>query len=70
MLGRASVKEGYEYLVNNERVVVFMIHRPGNGESVTLQDPMPDGCENPFPYIRRGTMQMRKFQRAATLPQA
>ena len=65
MLGRDDVKEGHEYMLDGVPVVVFMIHKPGSGESVTLCNALPDGCENPYPYLRKGTMQMRKFQRAA-----
>ena len=67
MLDRKDVKEGREYLLDGKPVTVFMIHKPGSGESVTLCDPLPKGCENPYPYLRKGTIQMRKFQRAATL---
>jgi len=66
MLDRKDVKEGYNYLLNGEEVTVFMIHKPCSGESVTICSRLPDGCENPFPYMRKGTMQMRKFQKAAT----
>lgn len=66
MLDREDVKEGYNYLLNGEEVTVFMIHKPSRGESVTLCNRLPDGCENPFPYIRKGIMQMRKFQKAAS----
>ncbi len=65
MLDRKDVKEGCLYLLNGEEVMVFMIHKPCSGESVTLYNRMPDGWENPYPYLRKGTMQMRKFQRAA-----
>lgn len=67
MIDQEEVKEGHEYAMDGETVMVFMIHKPGNGESVTLCEKLPAGCENPYPYLRRGTMQMRKFQRAATL---
>ena len=67
MLNRTDIKEGREYLLNGEIVVVFMIHKPGNGESVTLCDPIPPGCHNPFPYLHKQTMQMRKFQRQAKI---
>lgn len=67
MLKREEVKDGGQlYLLNGERVWVFMIHKPGRGESVTLCDELPPGCENPYHFIHRTTMQMRKFQRAAT----
>jgi len=65
MLDRKDVKEGYNYLLNGEEVTVFMIHKPSRGESVTLYTPMPDGWEDPIPYLHKGTMQMRKFQKAA-----
>jgi hypothetical protein len=67
MLNRTDIKEGREYLLNGEIVVVFMIHKPGNGESVTLCDRLPPGCENPFPYLHGGTIQMRKFQKQAKI---
>lgn len=67
MLDRKDVKKGCLYLLNGEEVMVFMIHKPCSGESVTLYTPMPDGCENPYPYLRKGTMQMRKFQKVATI---
>jgi len=67
MLDRKDVKEGCLYLLNGEEVSVFMIHKPSSGESVTLCNRMPDGWENPAPYLRKGTMQMRKFQKAATV---
>ena len=67
MLDREQVDIGQEYIFCGERVVVFMIHRPGNGESVSLRNPMPPGCENPYPHLRKGTIQMRKFQRSALL---
>ena len=69
MLDRTAIKEGHEYLLNGEIVVVFMIHKPGNGESVTLCDRLPPGCDNPYPYLHKGTTQMRKFQRQATMPE-
>jgi hypothetical protein len=65
MLDRKEVKEGHEYTLNGEIVMVFMIHKPGSGESVTLCDQLPADCKSPYPYLRKGTMQMRKFQRAA-----
>jgi len=65
MLDRKDVKEGCLYLLNGEEVSVFMIHKPCSGESVTLCNRMPDGWEDLFPYLRKGTMQMRKFQKAA-----
>jgi hypothetical protein len=65
MLDRKDVKVGGEYILDGEIVVVFMIHKPGNGESVTLCDRIPWGSKNTFPYLRKGTMQMRKFQRSA-----
>ena len=68
MLDRKDVKEGGEYLLDGKPVTVFMIHKPGSGESVTLCDALPAGCENPYQYLRQGTMQMRKFQRAALTP--
>jgi len=67
MLDRKDVKEGHNYFLNGEAVSVFMIHKPSSGESVTLCNRMPDGCNNPYPYLRKRTMQMRKFQRAATI---
>lgn len=67
MLDRKDVKEGREYMLDGKLVTVFVIHKPGSGESVTLCDALPEGCENPYPYLRNGTVQMRKFQRAATL---
>lgn len=70
MLERKDVKEGREYTLDGKQVTVFMIHKPGSGESVTLCDQLPKGCENPYPYLRKGTMQMRKFQRAALTPNA
>jgi len=51
----------------DKRVWVFMIHKPGSGESVTLCDELPPGCENPYHFIHRATIQMRKFQREAVL---
>ena len=65
MLDRNAIKNGQKYLLNGQIVMVHMIHKPGNGESVTLCDPMPPGCHNPFPYLHKQTMQMRKFQRHA-----
>lgn len=70
MLNRKDVKDGGEYLLDGTVVMVFMIHESGNGESVTLCDQLPAGCENPYPYLRKGTIQMRRFQRAATMPNA
>lgn len=67
MLERSEVKYGYEYMLDGQLVVIFMIHKSGSGESVTLREKLLSGCENPYPYLRRGTMQMRKFQRAALL---
>lgn len=67
MLDRKDVKVGHDYLLDGKPVTVFMIHKSGSGESVTLCDEIPKGCENPYPFLRKGTMQMRKFQRAATL---
>ena len=67
MLERKAVQEGYEYLLNGEIVVVCVITRYGRGEFITLCDRMPPECENPFPYLRKGTIQMRKFQRQAKL---
>ena len=67
MLDRNDVKEGCEYTLDGKPVTVFMIHKQGSGESVTLCDELPYGCENPYQYLRNGTVQMRKFQRAATL---
>lgn len=67
MLDRKDVKEGHEYLLDGKRVTAFMIHKPGSGESVTLSDQLPSGCENPYLHLRKGTVQMRRFQRAATL---
>ncbi len=68
MLDRADIKQGQQYLLNGQIVVVYMIHKPGNGEAVTLCDPLPPGCENPFPYLHKRTMQMRKFQRQTKMP--
>ena len=67
MLDRTAIKEGHEYLLNGEIVVVYMIHKPGNGESVTLCHRLPPGCANRYPYFRIGTMQMRKFQKQAKI---
>jgi len=67
MLDRKDVKPGHAYLLNGEEVTVFMIHKPCSGESVTLCNRMPDGWEDPIPYLHKGTMQMRKFQKAATV---
>ena len=67
MLDRKDVKEGDIYLLSGEEVSVFMIHKPCSGESVTLCNRMPDGCENPYPHLHKRTMQMRKFQKAATV---
>lgn len=67
MLDRTAIKEGHEYLLNGKIVVVFMIHKPGNGESATLCDRLPNGCEYPYPYLHKRTMQLRKFQRQATI---
>ena len=67
MLDRKDVKEGREYMLDGKPVTVFVINKPGSGESVTLCDALPDGCENQYTYLRNGTVQMRKFQCAATL---
>jgi hypothetical protein len=68
VLKREDIKDGGQlYLLNGKRVWVFMIHKPGSGESVTLCDELPPGCDNPYHYIHLATMQMRKFQRTATL---
>jgi len=70
MLDRKDVKEGGSYLLDGVVVTVVMIHKPCSGESVSLCDKIPDGCENYFPYLRKGTMQMRKFQKSATILEA
>ena len=65
MLERTEVKEGCEYMLDGKRVIVLMIHKRGKGESITLYDAPPTAGENPYPYLRKGTIQMRLFQRAA-----
>lgn len=65
MLDRSEVKRGGEYLLNGMRVVVYMIHKPNAGESITLADDPPAGTVNLSPYSRPRTMPMRKFQKLA-----
>ena len=71
MIDRKDVKEGCEYLIDGASWFVWMIHKPGNGEGVTITS---DPYSNVF-YDRLRTgemekryMQMRKFQREAVLP--
>ena len=67
MLERSEVKKGQEYILDGKLVTVSMIHKPCSGEAVSLCDTLPPGCKDTFPYLRNHTMQMRKFQKAATL---
>lgn len=70
MLDRKEVKEGLEYRIDGKPWFVWMIHKPGNGESVTITS---EGYSDVFyERLRAGKMQkkymqMRKFQKAATL---
>lgn len=72
MLERQEVKIGHEYRINGEKWFVWIIHKPGNGEGVTLTS---EGYSSDFyELLRIGDvhikyMQMRKFQRAAKLPE-
>lgn len=71
MLDREEVREGGEYLLHGKSWFVLMIHKPGSGESVTLISERYSG--QVYDRIRAGTvakqkMQMRVFQRAASLP--
>ena len=71
MLERKDVVKGQKYLLGGEIVTVISIHKPGSGESVSLVKGLPDGVSPWSPagarYWVTGTMQMRKFQKAAQL---
>lgn len=72
MLERSQVVRGGEYIIDGERWWVLFIHRPGNGESVTLYDcdlaewERRVSCSPPV-YSKTKYMQMRRFQKAASL---
>jgi len=70
MLDRKDVKEGGEYRIDGDPWFVWIIHKLGSGGSVTLTS---EGYSDAF-YERLRTcamhkkyMQMRRFQKAATL---
>lgn len=69
MIARIQVKECcclYK-LKDGRSVQVFMTHKVGRGESVTLMNELPANCDNPYQYLIRGTVQMKKFLKEATL---
>lgn len=67
LLAKELVKEGFNYLFNGSEVTVFMIHAVGRGNSMTLCDRLPDNCENPYPYLRKGTVRMMDFRKKAKI---
>ena len=73
MLDRNEVIKGNKYLLNGKIVIVLSIHRPGNGESVSLSADVPEGVHPMSPLGVKywlGTMAMRKFQRQAKMVEA
>jgi hypothetical protein len=72
MLDRKEVKEGCEYRIDGKPWFVFMVHRPGNGEAVSITS---EGYSDRFyqrwqdGLLEMKRMQMRVFQRVAVLPE-
>lgn len=67
MLDRDQVKLGTNYLFKGVEVTVFMIHTLGRGNSITLCNKLPAGCDNPYPYLLKGTVRMMDFRRQAEM---
>lgn len=66
MLDRDHVKVGSDYVFNGKEVTVYMIHTIGRGNSITLCNRLPDNCDNPYPYMHKGTVRMMDFRKRAT----
>lgn len=67
MLDRNQIKEGLDYIFKGNEVTVFMIHTIGRGNSITLCNKLPDGCDNPYPYLLKGTVRMMDFRKKAKI---
>lgn len=71
MLERSQVQQGRAYMIGTDKWHVWMIHKPGSGESVSLSvEPMTNS--EAYERLRADktraiSMQMRKFQKAAEL---